>query len=217
MGDPAAGIRAPEVAAVQVAVADASWPLTLERSAALVGAYRWVEDRLFRLTGAWAAEPGPAAVQVHLDEVSGRHAWHAQLWADRLPVLDWFDPDAATGPMGPAAGPLLDAVGALPPDPAGRLAALYRIVVPRLLVGYDRHLVRTATAADGPVVRALRLVRRDHVDSWRAGESLLQGVLVGPGEAATAAAVQRDLEAALVTTGAGPGLFPWPGPRGQQI
>ena len=73
--------------------------------ATLLGAYRWTEHRLFELTGAWAAEPAPPAVRVHFDVVSGEHAWHAELWAARLPVLDWFDPDAVTGPLG-SAGPL---------------------------------------------------------------------------------------------------------------
>jgi len=185
-------------------------PLTLEESAALAGAYRWAEDRLFRLTGTWAADPGPPAVGVHLDEVSGHHAWHAQLWADRLPVLDWFDQDAATGPLGPTAGPVLDALAALPADPVARLAGLYRVVVPRLLVGYDRHLRLAAPATDGPAVRALQLVRRDHADSWRTGEALLQGLVAGPTEASTAAAAQRDLEAVLADRGGRPGLFPWP-------
>ncbi|HVX20721.1 MAG TPA: hypothetical protein VHB02_05185 [Acidimicrobiales bacterium] len=190
-------------------------PLTLEQSAALAGAYRWAEERLFRLAGAWAADPAPAAVQVHLDEVSGQHAWHAQLWADRLPVLDWFDQDAATAPLGPVAGPLLAALAALPADPAARMAGLYRVVVPRLVVGYDRHLARTAAATDGPVVRALRLVRRDQVDAWRAGEALLQDLLAGAGDGAAAVAVAsaaaRDLETVVADHGGSAGLFPWPG------
>ena len=196
---------------VPVGGGDAPAPLTLQEAAALAGAYRWAEDRLFRLTGGWASDPAPPAVRVHLDEVSGHHAWHAQLWADRLPVLDWFDQDAATGPLGDAAGPVLDALAALPVEPVARLAGLYRVVVPRLLVGYDRHLGLAAPGTDGPVIRALQLVRRDHVESWRSGEALLQGLVAGPETASTAAAAQRDLEAVLGERGGGPGLFPWLG------
>ncbi|HEX3946612.1 MAG TPA: hypothetical protein VHW47_02855 [Acidimicrobiales bacterium] len=193
-------------------VADGPGGLRLEQAASLVGAYRWAEHRLFELTGAWAAEPAPPGVQVHLDEVSAQHGWHAQLWADRLPVLDWFDPATVTLPAGPAAGPLLEALAALPADPVDRLAGLYRVVVPRLLVGYDRHLARAVPVADAPVIRALRLVRRDEVASWRAGEALLQGLLGEAGRAAAAARVQRDLEAPMAAQRIGPGLFPWPEP-----
>jgi hypothetical protein len=189
-------------------VSDRGGALPVVPAATLVGAYRWAERRLFELTGAWAAEPAPPAVQVHLDEVSVQHAWHAELWADRLPVLDWFDPDAVTGPLG-LAGPLFDTLADLT-GPVPRLAGLYRVVVPRLLAGYDRHLARAVPVTDGPVVRALRLVRRDEVDSWRAGEALLQGLVTSPVEAAAAAAAQRDLEAVAVAGGGHVGLFPWP-------
>ncbi len=182
--------------------------LTVIRAATLVGAYRWVEHRLFELTGAWAAEPAPPAVQVHLDGVSAQHAWHAELWADRLPVLDWFDPDGVTASFG-SSGPLLDALGRLA-DPVGRLSGLYRVVVPRLVAGYDRHLARTVPATDGPVVRALRLVGRDEVDAWRSGEALLQALMTSPGDASTAADAQRELEAVVVADGGQIGLFPWP-------
>ena len=55
--------------------------------AALVGEYRWIETALFAPLGAWVADLPLAGVQVHLDAQSMRHAWHAELWADRLPVL----------------------------------------------------------------------------------------------------------------------------------
>lgn len=181
--------------------------LPVVRTATLVGAYRWAEHRLFELTGAWAAEPSPPAVQVHLDEVSAQHAWHAELWADRLPVLDWFDPDSVTVPFG-AAGPLFDALADLA-EPVRRLAGLYRVVVPRLVAGYDHHLARTVPATDGPVIRALRLVGRDEVDAWRAGEARLQALLTSPADASAAADAQRELEAVVVASGAQIGLFPW--------
>jgi hypothetical protein len=41
-----------------------------------------------------------AAVQVHLDAQSMRHAWHAELFAERLPVLAGADPDGLTRALG---------------------------------------------------------------------------------------------------------------------
>jgi hypothetical protein len=183
--------------------------LTLDRAAERFGAYRWAEHRLFELTGAWAAEATSPAARIHLDVVSGQHSWHAELWAARLPVLDGTDPEALTRPAGPVMAGLFDEL-ARARGTVDRLAGLYRVVVPRLLVTYGRHLRRAAPAADAPAVRALRLVRRDEVESWEAGEALLEHLVVGDGEAAAAAAVQARLEAGLVASWAGCGLLPWP-------
>ena len=183
--------------------------LTLAQAAERFGAYCWVERRLFELTGAWAAEAIPPEARIHLDVVSGQHGWHAGLWADRLPVLDGVDHDALIRPGGPAMGPLLDELSRQP-DTTARLAGLYRVVVPRLIVTYGRHLRRARAAADAPAVRALRLVRRDEVEAWQAGEALLEQLLVRPEDAALAAAVEARLEGTVVTEWGGSGLLAWP-------
>ncbi len=72
--------------------------LPLGTTAALVGEYRWIETALYETLGAWVRDLPVAAVQVHLDGQSMRHAWHAELWGDRLPVLSGVDPDQLTQP-----------------------------------------------------------------------------------------------------------------------
>ena len=72
-----------------------------DATAALVGEYRWIEHALYRLLGAWVDDMPIAAVKVHLDAQSMRHAWHAELWSDRLPVLAGADPDVLTAPSPP--------------------------------------------------------------------------------------------------------------------
>ena len=93
-----------------------------------MGEYRWIENALYGLLGAWVTDMPVAAVQVHLDAQSMRHAWHAELWADRLPVLAGADPDALTVPSA-ASGALFAALTGTQPDadmpgstwpPAGR-------------------------------------------------------------------------------------------------
>ena len=79
-------------------------PLPLADTAALVGEYRWIESALYRLLGEWVTDMTVAPVQVHLDAQSMRHAWHAELWAERLPVFAGADPDALTVPSGAPAG-----------------------------------------------------------------------------------------------------------------
>ena len=144
-----------------------------------------------------------AEVQVHLDEVSRQHAWHAELWAERLPVLDGVDPGRSPDPRpGGRAPPLRPGrrghrlargvPGGHPRAAAPttgqrglgvvqRLAGLYRVVLPRLLVTYGRPPgPGRCRWPDGPVIRALRLVRRDELEAWQAGERVLEELLARP-------------------------------------
>ena len=66
--------------------------LGLSQAAELLGSYCFVERRLFELTGAWSVEVDRPGVAVQLDRVSQQHAWHAELWAERLPVLAGVEP-----------------------------------------------------------------------------------------------------------------------------
>jgi len=184
--------------------------LPLEQSAELLGAYCFIERRLYALTGAWSVEVDQPRVQVHLDQVSQQHAWHAELFADRLPVLAGVAPDTLIRSPG-AAGTVLEAL-ADAPSSLERLAGLYRVVVPRLLTTYGRHLRRAVPVTDAPVVRALHLVRTDELAAWQAGEALVQSLVDGPG-ASQAAAIVGRLEGSLAGVAPGLGLVPWPGRR----
>ncbi len=207
------------------------WPaMPLERAAALVGEYRWIESALFAMLGTWVSDMPIAGVQVHLDSQSMRHAWHAELWGDRLPVLNGVDPDALTKPSAatvalfaaldgvepptegpgstwpPADRPSAPRPGALP-----RLAGLYRVVLPRLVTSYTRHLRVVVPVADGPLRRALRLVLNDEVEDWLAGERLVQRLMTRPHDVAAAYEFQRHLESVAVAAGAHSGLVDLPG------
>lgn len=211
-------------------MADAPAPLVLQQSAARHGAYRWVEHRLFELTGAWAAGPGvPPAVRLHLFEASAQHAGHAARWYDRLPVLSGVDRSALTRPLGPVLGPLLEQLAAgapvagSPGDPGsglGFVAGMYRVVLPRLLDSYHQHLARLSPVADQPSRQTVAEVVRAEQDELEAA-SLLLGEAQREAEEAVTAAVGA-FEAALTSTaGAGAeraedgsdGLIPWPDPR----
>ena len=181
---------------------------TIREAAARVGAYRWAEQRLFRLTGGWAGAPSVSdSVRVHLFEMSAQHAWHAELWAQRLPVLAGMDPERLTRPLGRSMGPVLTAVGLGEADERDWLTGLYRVALPRLLVTYREHLARVAPVAEAPVARALALVVRDEHEQLLAGEALLQSLLVTAEGVRRAAELQRSLETLLVGTGAGAGYF----------
>jgi hypothetical protein len=195
-------------------------PLTLQESAALIGAYRWAEHNLFGLTGSWVQEVADPEIRLHLDLVSGEHAWHAELWEDRLPVVDGVDADALAASVGSAleavyasVGPVLASVGAAhreTPTTSLQLAVLYRFLIPRLVATYEHHLGHAVPATDGPTIRILRMVMRDEIEAWQTGERLLQGALHGPEDVSAEAAVQVGLESIVVTAGVAPGLVPWP-------
>jgi hypothetical protein len=212
-----------------------SLSLPLFATAALVGEYRWIEYALYVLLGRWVEDVPLPSVQVHLDAQSMRHAWHAELWGDRLPVLSGSDHDRLTVPSRPTAalfrllgaaipagvsrlddgitaGPEIDVGTPDLPGALPRLAGLYRVVVPRLVVSYGQHLAITSEPTDGPVIRALRLVLNDEMEDWRAGERLVQRLMARPHDVAAVSDYQRRLESALVGAGARSGLVRIPEP-----
>ncbi len=187
--------------------------LTLGATAAIVGEYRWIENALYAALGTWVSDMPIAAVQVHLDAQSMRHAWHAELWADRLPVLAGVDPDRLTMPSPPSAAlfaalngdtPAREGPGSSwppagdgrsrPPGALPRLAGLYRVVLPRLAVSYRRHLGVTNSVTDGPLRRTLRLVLNDEMEDWYAGEQLVQHLVARPHDVAAVYEFQQRLE-----------------------
>ncbi len=206
-------------------------PLGLDASAGLVGEYRWIEHALYRLLGQWVTDMPIAAVQVHLDAQSMRHAWHAELFADRLPVMAGSDPDGWTAPSAPTTALFAALSGTTPPafgtDSAAppvdedvfehpgalpRLAALYRVVLPRLVTSYELHLRVVSPMTDAPVARALRLVLNDEIEDWQAGERLVERLVSRPHDVAAVYGFLQRLEAVVVGAGASSGLVAIPGP-----
>lgn len=182
--------------------------LDLHASGAMLGAYCAIEHRLFETTGSMAAEEAyPPEIQLYLDAVSHQHAWHAELWADRLPRTAAIDAEALVVLPAPVEE-VFGGLGSL--GPLERLAGLFRVLLPRLVVSYSRHASQTSAAADAPVARALHLVVRDETDELVAGESLVQRVLGTPEAVRAAGATVVDLEGRLALGGIVPGIVPWP-------
>ena len=71
--------------------------LSLVESGRMLGCYRWVELRLFEILGSWVVTETEPEVRVLFDVQSRHHAWHAQLWGERIPeVGGLIEPDLAT-------------------------------------------------------------------------------------------------------------------------
>jgi hypothetical protein len=148
-------------------------------SARLIGAYRWVESRLFEALGSWVADVGVADVRaadadadadakVMLASHSREHAWHAELWAEQLPTAGEMEPEGLTMPANPGVAALFEAMSQSSDEHLllGRLAGAYRVLLPRMIAAYSAHLGMASAVADGPVVRVLRLILRDEVEGW---------------------------------------------------
>ncbi len=95
-----------------------------------------------------------------------------------------------------------------------RLSALGRVVFPRLVVGYRRHLRHTSFPADTATVRVLRLVTAGEQSAWQAAEALLQAACASLGDASAGTESTRRWEALIRASG--PGLVTFPGARSER-
>jgi len=186
-------------------------PLELHQAAGLLGAYCAIERRLFQLTGLFSTEPEmlPEA-RVYLDLLSAQHAWHAELWADRLPIVSGLDAQALVV-LPPPLEEVFESVAA--GGQVGGLAGLFRVVIPRLITSYVHHQAQASVASEAPTLRAFQLVLRDEIDALVSGEALVLGLLGSPEAVLTAGQMVIRLETRLAEAGSFPGLVRWPGQR----
>jgi hypothetical protein len=168
------------VAEAEAGVAGRSWR-GIDELGGLVGAYGWVERRIFQLTGAWASAPSEGAdavlgpeLRVWCAAVSRHHGELAGRWAERLPVRAGVDPAAlVVAPAGPLAG-ALDAL-ADEPDRWAAAAALVRAVLPRLDLTYLAHLASAAPVREAPVMDLLEGAHRLLRGEIQGGRPLVEG------------------------------------------
>jgi len=175
----------------------------IDELAGLVGAYCWVENRIFECSGAWASagglDPGAnldPALRVWCAGVSSRHGKWARRWAERLPVRAGVDRAALmAAPEGPLEGGL--AALAATPDIRGAVATLVQTVLPRLSAVYGAHLGTASPVGEAPVLEVLVGARRDLAGEIGSGRSLLEG---SPGGSPAAAALGAQIEQAFAVT-----------------
>jgi hypothetical protein len=157
----------------------AAWR-TIGALAERVGAYCWVERRLFALTGAWATGPvAPGSAdhpdhRVFLATASREHAELAGRFFERLPVRAGVDRAALVGPgPGPAAA-VLDRLAA-ETDPRRRLAGFLTVVLPRLAATYEMDLAQASPVREAPVMAVLGAARGLALAEVGAGRLLSPG------------------------------------------
>jgi hypothetical protein len=171
--------------------------LTIDESARLVGAHRWFELRLFEVLGGWVGSTPEPEAKLMLDRHSQHHAWRAQQWWDRLPVLADVDRPALVVADAPALTAATEALAGAQGTTL-RLAGLYRVLLPRLCGRYRQHRSLAAQVSDGSIIRTLDIVTGDVEADWREGELLLQQLLTDSNSVRAAADGVAELESLLL-------------------
>jgi hypothetical protein len=168
---------------------------------AQLGRYVWTQRRLFEIVGGWVQSTLDLNAKLMLGAHAPKHAWHASLFADLIPEIPGFTPSESIQPPNPKFVTFMDAMVETSSEPVERLVAIYRIVVPHLVVAYSAHLAVASSVSDAPVMRALRLALNDLTDDWLQGETGIQSLVSTPEGALGAARHQGSLDALLVASG----------------
>lgn len=168
----------------------------LVETARRAGGYQWIEEQLFEVLGAWVPiVPEPAAKRL-LAQWSHHHAWHGELWRDRLPELEELSAAELTTAPSDGIATLVEQLRGQPRDllTADRIVGVVRVLLPRLASSYRVDLAATSELTDGPTARALSLCLADVTADWHAGEQLLQTLIGDADTARLVAARQGELE-----------------------
>lgn len=148
---------------------------TVEQSVERIVSYRWAQQQISAALGGWVATIPELDVKAMLGPHCYQHAWHADLWRQRLPELKEADENRAE--------PANDAFAAFmakltSPDDGDqtieKLVGVYRVVVPHLLATYTFHRHVTSDIVDAPTVRLLGFMLQDLHQQLAEGEMMIQ-------------------------------------------
>lgn len=122
-------------------------------------ATRWIalEGLLFETLGRWARELPEPAVKRTLATWCHRHAWHADLWRARLPVIPHHEVGDDAGNWIKPLRDVLAGVGST----ADALDALSAPILQALETALAEHRDALDPRLDGPTARVLDLVATD--------------------------------------------------------
>ena len=171
-------------------------PVSIEELADACGNLAWLAAATFETVGAWSTDTDDPTVRVHFATASRHLGWHAELWAELLPDSPALDGPARVQPPTPRWERAIETAAATD-DTVARLAALHRVIVPRLLAAVDALARRLDPVAGAPSQRIARIVRVDLLDAWSTGNALLLDRL-DPATADGARAAAARVEDALV-------------------
>jgi len=148
---------------------------SVEESVQRIVHYKWAEQHLSAALGGWVATIPELDVKAMLGPHCYQHAWHADLWRQRLPELREANEHRAEPPNDAFAEFMHELTS---PDDADatieKLVGVYRVLVPHLLAVYSFHQRVTSDIVDAPTVRILKFMIDDDVEQLITGEMLIQ-------------------------------------------
>lgn len=158
--------------------ANGAW-LSLECSARLIAGHLWWERSAAALSGRWVAEYESPALRVWLARVASESGEAAGVWRQLMPETHDLDPERLLADVAIRGAKIFEALESAQPG-AVRLAGLVRFGLLRLISSYRRHLGVASEVADAPVVRQLKRLLPERLETWEQGEKLLVGEMRQP-------------------------------------
>lgn len=189
--------------------------VTLTVAARAVGAWCWLEERLFEILGRWSADAAstdiaPDEVALLLSEHSRHHAWRAERFAEVLPST--YVPERAQLVAAPADASLVDELTGFVTT-ADRLRAAYGHLLPLVASIYAESAAAMHPVTDRHLMRALRIVEADLRHDLEESRPLLvahSGGISDPDPSSRMGLYSRKLQVRpTVTTGLGAALQRW--------
>lgn len=147
----------------------------IDRLARAAGNFAWLEDRIADVTGSWVATVDDVDARLVLGARSHTHAWHAELWRDRMPDLRGVDNTALVAPASSGVESFMETL-ASSTTTLERMVSVHRVLLPRLVTAYALLLRGTNELIDAPTVRTLRLVLEDTREEVREGEMVIRSL-----------------------------------------
>ena len=183
---------------------------TVEESVERIVNYKWAEERISAALGGWVATIPELDVKAMLGPACYQHAWHADLWRQRLPELKEAN-EHRSEPANDAFVTFMDELTS--PDDADltveKLVGVYRVLVPHLLAAYTFHRHVTSDIVDAPTVRILGFMLDDDHRQLVEGEMMIQDLASDPKLRERAGKWHTHLDVLLARSGgvAGPGTL----------
>lgn len=154
----------------------------IDRLARTAGNFAWLEDRIADVTGSWVATIDDVDARLVLGARSHTHAWHAELWRERMPDLRGVDTNALVAPASDGVASFMETL-ASSTTTLERMVSVHRVLLPRIVTACALLLRGTNELLDAPTVRTLRLVLEDTREEVREGEMVIRS-LAGDADAA---------------------------------
>ncbi len=175
---------------------------TVEESVERIVGYRWAQQQVSAALGGWVATIPELDVKAMLGPHCYQHAWHADLWRQRLPELKEPNEHRAE----PASDGFAAFMSRLTTPDGGdqtveKLVGVYRVLVPHLLATYTFHRHVTSDIVDAPTVRILGFMLGDLHQQLAEGEMMIQDLARSPELRRRAGDWQTELDVLLAESG----------------